>query len=212
MAKTRNANAADLSQRINVAFDTSQIDSSLCNYWHGLQRISETSPPEDVTVGQVKRVGHSRLGLVPPTNGPIHRVDRVEEIIERAHKQRFFGNGWRTVDAVSRGRLPENVTGFCIHAIDPAVAAAYEDSLSRSGSSRVNFSPQRAFPLQRPISITHGSHVAVCVAEVDRVFRDDRRGPNFRAGCHIPGFCSTARINRIQRAAVTSDKNLPRIH
>src|SRR6266481_918111 len=229
MAKTRNANAADLSERINVAFDTSQIDSSLCNYWHGLQRISETSPPEDVTVGQVKRVGHSRLdpdcastdygwcgdGLAE-TLRPYHLaspyVERAEDAGLTSENNKIAKNGRRTVDAVSRGRLPENVTGFCIHAIDPAVAAAYEDSLSRSGSSRVNFSPQRAFPLQRPISITHGSHVAVCVAEVDRVFRDDRRGPNFRAGCHIPGFCSTARINRIQRAAVTSDKNLPRIH
>src|SRR5690348_14028720 len=61
MAKTRNANAADLDQRINVAFHTGQIDASLCNYWRRLQRISVTSLPEDVTVSKVKRVGYSRL-------------------------------------------------------------------------------------------------------------------------------------------------------
>src|SRR5205823_14844066 len=61
MAKVRDGNAADLSQRINVAFYTGQINRCLCNYWRGLQRISEASPPEDVTVGQVQRVGHSRL-------------------------------------------------------------------------------------------------------------------------------------------------------
>ena len=76
-----------------------------------------------------------------PTNGPVHRVDRVEEIVERAHKQRFFRNGWRAVDAVSGGRLPENVTGFGIHAVDSPVAAAYEDPLSRNASSRVDLAP-----------------------------------------------------------------------
>src|SRR5207244_8956941 len=242
MAKVRDGNAADLSQRINVAFYTGQINRCLCNYWRGLQRISEASPPEDVTVGQVQRVGHSRLdpdctstdygrcrdrlaetlrpyhfsglhveraedaglasennkvarnggrrgytqlGSVLPTNGPVHRVDRVEEIVERAHKQRFFRNGWRAVDAVSGGRLPENVTGFGIHAVDSPVAAAYEDPLSRNASSRVDLAPYRASPLHRPVSKTHGLHVAICVHEEDRVFRDDRLGPNVPAGWHI---------------------------
>src|SRR5215831_11012869 len=266
MAKVKDGKATDLSQRINAAFYTGQINRCLCNYWRGLQRTSEASPPENVTVGQVQRVGHSRLdpngtstdyrrcgdglaetlrpyhfsgvhversedagltsennkvarngrrrgdtqlGFVPPTNVPVHRVDRVEEIIERAHKQRFFGKGWRAVDAVSSGRLPENVAGFCIHAIDSAVATAYEDALSRNAGSRVDFAPQRALPLSRPVSRTHGLHVAVCVAEEDCVFRDDRRGPNLPAGWHIPNLGATARINRIQRAAVTSDENLP---
>src|SRR5436309_1154399 len=34
------------------------------------------------------RRGYTQLGSVLPTNGPVHRVDRVEEIVERAHKQR----------------------------------------------------------------------------------------------------------------------------
>src|SRR5207244_4052633 len=68
------------------------------------------------------RRGYTQLGSVLPTNGPVHRVDRVEEIVERAHKQRFFRNGWRAVDAVSGGRLPENVTGFGLHSVHSPVA------------------------------------------------------------------------------------------
>ena len=61
MAKVKDGNAADLSQRISVPFHSGQINRCLCNYWRGLQRISEASAPEDAAVGQVQRVGHSRL-------------------------------------------------------------------------------------------------------------------------------------------------------
>src|SRR5438046_10109688 len=85
MAKVRDGNAADLSQRINVAFYTGQINRCLCNYWRGLQRISEASPPEDVTVGQVQRVGHSRLDPDCTSTDYGRCRDRLAETLRQSH-------------------------------------------------------------------------------------------------------------------------------
>src|SRR5947209_12907903 len=112
MAKVRDGNAADLSQRINVAFYTGQINRCLCNYWRGLQRISEASPPEDVTVGQVQRVGHSRLDpdctstdygrcrdRLAETLGPYHfsglHVERAEDAGLASENNKVARNGGR---------------------------------------------------------------------------------------------------------------------
>src|ERR1043166_3594666 len=137
-ARLRDATAAALSQRIDVAFHTGQINRRIRDYGSGLQGVTKASPPKDITVSQAQGVCHPRLDpdcastdyrrcsdslaeMLRPYHLSCLRVERAKYSGFASENNHIAGNGGRRTNPQLGLVFPANSPVRRVHCVEEEI-------------------------------------------------------------------------------------------